>query len=57
MRRPVWNRGWHLMILKVINGLINERKESCRDKNCAGSLDRLMYGRDVVKCQIKPLTD
>lgn len=45
------------MILKVINGLINERKESCRDKNCAGSLDRLMYGRDVVKCQIKPLTD
>ena len=38
----------HLMILNVINGLVNKGKESYQDKDCAGSLDQLINGRDVV---------
>ena len=38
----------HLMILNVINGLVNKGKESFQDKDCAGSLDQLINGRDVV---------
>ena len=38
----------HLIILNVINGLVNKGKKSYQDKDCAGSLHRLINGRDVV---------